>query len=85
MQRKGDDPGAEAMFREAVGIGRKVFGDDHPRVGGWAVNLGVILRDKGDLDEASALLRQGTETLEAALGEEHWRTANARSHPLISR
>ncbi len=68
------------MFREAVGIGRKLLGDEHWKVGNWTTNLGATLRKKGDLDEAITLLRQGTKTLEAALGKEHWSTANARSN-----
>ena len=79
----GTQPGCvptRLMYRESLAIKRKVHGDEHPQIAIGLCNLGALLRNKGDLDEAEKLLREAVRQLAAIVGEENWYTASSRSH-----
>jgi tetratricopeptide (TPR) repeat protein len=47
-----DYKGAKEHYERALEIDEKVLGPDHPNVAMHIGNLGRVLRDQGDLDEA---------------------------------
>ena len=49
---------AQAVLAEALDLRREIQGDGHPETLTAMNNLGELLRDKGDLAEAEALLRE---------------------------
>jgi tetratricopeptide (TPR) repeat protein len=53
---KGDYAAAEPLFRQALAIRRKLFGEKHPSVIGNMSNLAASLREQGRHDEAARLL-----------------------------
>lgn len=69
---------AEVSSRQALEIGREVFGASHPRTARRMQILAGILRTLGDFDEAILLANESLEILERALGPQHPRTQSAR-------
>ncbi len=67
----GDRQGALRMRRELLDGTRKVFGEDHTRTAYAEFNLGVSLKDGGELAEAESLYRSALTTLRKQLGAEH--------------
>jgi eukaryotic-like serine/threonine-protein kinase len=53
---QGDFAGAEANYREALAMHRRVLGEDHPYVATDMHNLGRLLESRGDAAEAEKLL-----------------------------
>jgi serine/threonine protein kinase/Tfp pilus assembly protein PilF len=47
---------AEALFREALALGRQAWGDPHPEIALIGNDLALLLKDRGRLDESEALL-----------------------------
>ena len=45
----GDMEGAKKMFERALEIGEAAYGPDHPTVAIYVNNLGLVLKDLGDL------------------------------------
>ena len=62
---------AEQLLREALAINRKQLGEINPEVSTNLGNLAVIVRERGDFDEAVRLLRQALAIDEATFGPEH--------------
>ena len=50
---------AEPMFRRALAIRRKQFGDRHPSLGTSLANLGASLVEQGKYEEAERTLAEG--------------------------
>jgi tetratricopeptide (TPR) repeat protein len=63
---------AEEMARAAVATEEELLGPEHPSLGPSLHALGQIRRDRGDLDQADALLRRSLAIQEA--------TADGRRH-----
>ena len=62
---------AEALFREALEIGKATLGDRNPNYAAGLNNLALMLQDKGELEEAEGLFREALEIDEATLGARH--------------
>lgn len=62
---------AEAMFREALAMGQKLLGEQHPDVANYLNNLAVALHDRGKLPEAEATYRQSLAMRRKLLNNEH--------------
>jgi tetratricopeptide (TPR) repeat protein len=58
LHKRGDDPGAEVLFRRALEGFEKVFGPRHPETLGCVNNLGVLLKGRGDHAGAEVLFRR---------------------------
>ena len=67
---KASDPQAEPLYREALAIYQRRFGDDHPRTAETAQNLAQVLEESGRLDESEALYRRARWLRSAR----HWAT-----------
>src|SRR6266851_444038 len=57
------------MYRQALAAREQQFGPDHPKVARSASDLGLFLRNQGDLAGAAPYLRRALEIDEKALGE----------------
>src|SRR2546429_9479649 len=57
------------MFKQALAAREKQFGPDDPKVARSASDLGLFLRNQGDLASATPYLRRALEIDEKALGE----------------
>src|SRR5215475_11181141 len=57
------------MYKQALEAREKQFGPDDPRVARSASDLGLFLRNQGDLAGAAPYLRRALEIDEKALGE----------------
>ncbi len=62
---------AEPLFREAVAMGEKVLGREHPQVASWLNDLGLLYWATGRYEEAEPLEREAIATSEKALGRDH--------------
>ena len=69
MQGKLDE--AEPLYKEALAIDKKVFGDEHPNVAGDLNNLAELLRTQGKYDDAKPLQEEALAIRKKVLGEEH--------------
>ena len=81
-------PQAEAMYREALEIQRRLLGPSHPEVGTLLNNLGVLMNASGRYVEAEATHREALRVRQAALGPGHPYVANSLlnlAHSLESR
>jgi tetratricopeptide (TPR) repeat protein len=57
------------MYKQALAASEQQFGPDHPKVARSASDLGLFLRNQGDLAGAAPYLRRALEIDEKALGE----------------
>ncbi|MEM6489143.1 MAG: tetratricopeptide repeat protein [Pseudomonadota bacterium] len=62
---------AEPLQREAIAIGERHLGRDHPTVANWLHNLCSLLEDLSRLDEAEAHVREALDIAGKALGDGH--------------
>ncbi|MFI5012394.1 MAG: tetratricopeptide repeat protein [Hyphomicrobiales bacterium] len=62
---------AEPLFCEAVAMGERVLGREHPQVASWLNDLGLLYWTTGRYGEAEPLEREAIATSEKALGREH--------------
>lgn len=69
MQRKIGD--AETYLREAIAIGNRLLGAEHPQVLRYNISLSTILSELGRTDEAIAILRSALEVRQRTLSENH--------------
>ena len=80
MQAQGDYDEAEAKYREALAINRKLHRSEHPDVASALGNLAFLLSDQGAYEEAAKWHSESVAILEKTLDEGHWHTANAKAH-----
>lgn len=57
LVRSGKPEVAEPLYAESLGIYRSQFGDQHPETARILNNLGLLLKQKGDMAEAEALYK----------------------------
>jgi hypothetical protein len=62
---------AEPLFREAVASRTATLGHENAVTAGSAVNLALLLRDTGDVDEATQLVRNAAGIFTRLLGPTH--------------
>ncbi len=65
------EKGAKASYERALKIDEAVYGPDHPNVGIRVNNLGLVLKDLGDLASAKASYERALKINEAAYGPDH--------------
>lgn len=58
LQAEGKLEEAEAMYRRALAIRHKLYGDAHPSLSQSLNNLATVLRDQKKLSEAEQLMRE---------------------------
>ena len=62
---------ARTYLERALGIDEASFGPEHPSVAISLSNLGMVLKDLGDLAQARKLLQRSYKIFKATLGDEH--------------
>ena len=62
---------AESIYREAIGVGAKVLGREHPEYATTLNNLAGLLEATGRFQEAEFLFREAAGVMAKALGKEH--------------
>lgn len=76
--RRGDDAGAESLFRRALQVKEKILGAEHPDTALTAYNLGVLLQKTNRDEEAREQFARALRVFQARLGAEHPKTVAAR-------
>ncbi len=66
---------AEPLYREALALGEKLVGEEHPDVGQWLNNFANLLLNTGRYAEAEPLYRRSIEIGTKSLGRDHVRVA----------
>src|SRR4030095_3945441 len=66
----GKNAEAIASMEEAVGIWRRVLGNEPPYVGARLSTLGTLYRNDGQLDKAEPLLRESVEILRTSVKDD---------------
>ncbi len=74
----GDLVKAEATYREALALRRRIFGNAHPSIATALGNLGTFLSSRGRLDEARPLLVEALEMKRGFFGAHHPRVLAGR-------
>jgi non-specific serine/threonine protein kinase len=77
--RDGDLAHAEALYRDLVARGRKVFVNGEWDLGHFEFHLGEVLAQEGKLDEARVLLVESVGILTKSLGPDDRHTVRARA------
>jgi tetratricopeptide (TPR) repeat protein len=72
-----DPQQARYYMEEALRIRRHTFGEAHPYTAMVYMNMGYLLRETGQLDEADDYYRRGLAIRQQTLGEKHVETAHA--------
>ena len=79
LVEEGNYAEAEPLLEEALAINQRVFPSDHPEVAITQSGMAVLLLATDRAAEALDLAKAAGDTLAAALGPEHWRTAWAHA------
>ncbi|HSU56828.1 MAG TPA: serine/threonine-protein kinase [Candidatus Dormibacteraeota bacterium] len=78
---------AEAAFRRALVVQRKLLGDNLPDLADSLFGLGQVLNDEGKPEESEASYRESLEIRRKVYGNEHWTVAaclNNLTAPLVA-
>ena len=67
----GDLAKAEPLYREALAIRTKLYGNEHLEVAESLDNLALVLEDQNKLAEAEAMMREALRIERALLGSDH--------------
>jgi CHAT domain-containing protein len=67
----GDYKVAEPYYKQALGIYKEAFGEEHPDVASSLNSLGILYNNIGDYKVAEPYYKQALEIYKKALGEEH--------------
>ncbi len=67
----GDYTGAESLYRQALAIDEKTFGEDHPCVSTDLTNLGDLYCSQGNYAAAESLYKRELAIVESARGPDH--------------
>jgi tetratricopeptide (TPR) repeat protein len=73
LSRRCQDSKAEPLLRQALHLGERLFGPNHPRALALLTPLAFSLARLGRYSEAEKLLSEGALTLTGSLGKEHYR------------
>ena len=68
---------AEPMYREALQLSRRLYGDRHSEVAVSLSDLAQVLRDRGDYDAAEPVAREGLALWIGLYGENHIEVATS--------
>ena len=71
---------AKAALERALAVYEAAFGPDHPNVARDVNNLGLVLRDLGDLDGARATYERALQIRREFLGDDHPLTVKVRNN-----
>ncbi len=71
---------AKQTYERALGIDRRILGNDHPRIASHLQNLAIVAQNMGDLKRAESLYRDAIAGEERAFGSLHPETAAARGN-----
>lgn len=71
---------AKQTYERALGIYRRVLGDDHPRVAMRLNGLAIVAQNMGDLQKAESLYRESIHIDERAYGDRHPETATVKGN-----
>ena len=80
LKDKGDTAAAGELYRESLGMYRRLHGDAHPHVAASLDNLGKMLFEIGEQAAAEPLLREALEMRRRLLGKEHVELAGSLNH-----
>jgi serine/threonine protein kinase/tetratricopeptide (TPR) repeat protein len=83
-RRLGNPAQAEANYRQALEIQRRLLGPEHAEVGTLLNNLGVVLNATGRYVEAESVYREALKIRQVALGPAHPLVANSMLNLAIS-
>jgi len=78
LEQQGNLTEAEAVYREALALRKKLLSGDHPDLAASLVDLGKLLLDAGKSAEAEKPLRDCLAIREKIMPDD-WRTFNCRS------
>jgi serine/threonine protein kinase/tetratricopeptide (TPR) repeat protein len=70
-QRLGLHDKAQPLLEQALALGRRVAGPEHPRVAQSLNDLGVLLRERGNYRAAASTLEEALAMRRRLLGDEH--------------
>ena len=68
---------AEPLYKEALAIRKKVFGDEHPSVAESLNNLAGLLYSQGKINEAIPYFKETITIFKKVYGDEHPNVATA--------
>ncbi|MBS0578353.1 MAG: tetratricopeptide repeat protein [Proteobacteria bacterium] len=71
LEERGTYEESEKLYREALAMKRRVFGEKHPEVAMGLNNLAAALQDEGDLEHAESTYREALLMQRALLGQVH--------------
>jgi tetratricopeptide (TPR) repeat protein len=71
LRQLGNFAEAEALRRDALAIGERRFGPDHPEVAAYLNNLAQVLQDTNRLKEAEPLMKRALAIDEESFGPDH--------------
>ncbi len=71
LHRNGDYEAARKAYEEALSLGRRELGAEHPEVASMLQRVGNLLFDQGRFEESSTYSRQALAIREKVLGPEH--------------
>jgi tetratricopeptide (TPR) repeat protein len=78
LRNRGQYQAAEPLLRDALSIGEKRYGVDHPNTSYLLSNLANLYRNQGKLEEAQQLYQRALAIREKMLGPEHPDTISVR-------
>ena len=79
LTEQGEFEIAEQMLNEAMAMNARILPEGHPDIGISQSDMAVLLLETGRPEQALEMSMSANEILTEAFGEEHWRTAWARS------
>ncbi len=77
LQARGDLAGAELLFREALGLWKRLFPGDDSNIATGLNNLAILLQERGDLVGAEPLLRESLDMRKRLFPGDHTFVANS--------
>jgi tetratricopeptide (TPR) repeat protein len=77
LNKENDGSEAEQLLRQALEMNRRMLGNGHPEVSTNLNNLALLMRERGEYDQAIVLFREVIDLDRKNLGAEHPYVANA--------
>ena len=79
LRRKADYAEAEELYRDALAMRQRIYGDEHPEVATILNNLGTVRDRQSDYDGAESCYRQALSIRKKALGNRHENIAESQN------